>query len=200
MWLLAAGCASSPGPTRPAPHKLPAAERTSRNQQRLDGSYYEVERGDTLWRIAHAFGLEVNRLADANQLADSARLDMGRQLFVPLPQESARFLWPVRGRYQPATGSTGLRITTSNGALVRASRTGRVTVAAHRLSGWGQTIILDHEDGYVSIYAGLEELFAVPGRWIRQGMPVGRLGRTDLHFEIRHAAGSRDTLALLPQS
>jgi len=163
----------------------------------LQGSYHLVTRGETLWRIAHAFGLDVTTLAAVNQLPDTGRLDVGQELFIPLPQETQQFLWPVRGTLGRA-GAHGVEITVPAGSLVRASRTGRVAVATHQLSGWGKAVILDHLDGYLTVYAGLDQLFAAPGAHLRQGTPLGRVESRALYFEIRYGATPKDTLALLP--
>ena len=58
--------------------------------------------------------------------------------------------------------------------------------------------MLDHLDGYLTVYAGLEQLLTAPGATLRQGIPLGSLGARALHFEIRYGAVPKDTLALLP--
>ena len=164
----------------------------------LAGSYYRVHQGDTLWRIAYSYGLDVKTLTVANRLPDSAHLEVGQQLFIPLPQESTRFLWPVRGSLRTSSASHGVEIAAPAGNLVRASRSGRVAVATHRLSGWGKTVVLDHLDGYLTIYAGLDQLLTSPGTDIRQGVPLGTVGSSAVYFEIRYGETPKNTLALLP--
>ena len=73
-----------------------------------------------------------------------------------------------------------------------------VAVASQHLAGWGKTVILDHGDGYVTIYAGLQDVLVSPGLQIAQGNPVGRLGQRPLYFEIRNDARPLDPLKLLP--
>ena len=164
----------------------------------LRGSYHQVRRGETLWRIARSYGLDVPMLASVNRLPSAAELNVGQRLYIPLPPESPRFLWPVRGSLRAASGTRSVEILAPTGSLVRASRSGRVAVAAQRLSGWGKTVVLDHLDGYVSIYSGLEQILVGPGSDLRQGTPLGSLGRDALHFEIRHGIAAKNTLALLP--
>ena len=162
----------------------------------LSGSYHVVRRGETLWRIARSYGLGVERLAAVNHLPSTRQVTVGQRLFIPLPQESGQFLWPVRG--STTTSSHGVAIKAPSGSLVRASRSGRVAVATQRLSGLGKTVILDHLDGYYTIYGGLEQLFVSPGASVRQGIPVGSLGSSSLHFEVRYGVEPKPTLALLP--
>jgi murein DD-endopeptidase MepM/ murein hydrolase activator NlpD len=163
----------------------------------LQGSYHEVRPGETLWRIAHAYGLSTSTLASANRLPNSSTLKVGQQLFIPLPAETNQFLWPVRGDLRSA--GHGVEIRAASGSLVRASRSGRVAVATQRLFGWGKTIVIDHLDGYLTIYAGLDQLLIKPGMSLRQGTPIGSVQSHPLHFEIRHGANSKNTLAMLPR-
>ena len=162
----------------------------------LHGSYHRVRHGDTLWRIARSYGLSVDTLASANRLPSTRHIAVGQQLFIPLPQESAKFLWPVRG--STTVVSHGVAIRAPSGSVVRASRSGRVAVAAQRLSGWGKTVILDHLDGYFTVYGGLEQIVVSPGSQVRQGIPIGSLGQKSLFFEVRYGAEPKPTLALLP--
>jgi murein DD-endopeptidase MepM/ murein hydrolase activator NlpD len=165
----------------------------------LHGSYHVVRRGETLWRIARSYGLNAQALAAANRLPNAKDLKVGQRLFIPLPPESANFLWPVRGALRSPGSSQGIDIAAPPGSLVRASRSGRVAVATRRLSGWGQTVVLDHLDGYLTVYAGLDRILVAPGTALRQGTAVGSLGSRDLHFEIRYGSTPKNTLTLLPK-
>lgn len=122
---------------------------------------------------------------------------VGQQLFIPLPRETRNFLWPVRGTSQRTTASA-VEIMAPSGSLVRASRSGRVAVATRALSGLGKTVVVDHLDGYLTVYAGLDHLLVDPGAFLRQGIPVGSLGAGALHFEIRYGTSPRNPLTLLP--
>ncbi len=193
--LLLTGCATDATGPRSA-SGVNAASRQALPS--LQGSYHTVRRGETLWRIAHAYGLTPETLAAVNRLPSIKELAVGQRLFIPLPAESGRFLWPVRGSLRRTGTARGIEIAAAPGSLIRAARTGRVAVSTRQLSGWGKTVILDHYDGYLSVYAGLSQLLVTPGSDVRQGMPVGSLGPGALHFEIRYGASPRDTLALLP--
>ena len=193
--LLFAGCASRP--LHQAVIAPPPVRETRAAIPTLNGSYHLVRPGETLWRIARSYGLDAKTLATANRLPSAGYIiDVGQKLFIPLPQETTQFLWPVRGAFSHA--SPGLEITAPTGSLVRASRSGRVAVAARQLSGWGKTVVMDHQDGYLSIYAGLDQLLVMPGAKLRQGVPLGVLGERALHFEIRYGSAPKNTLAMLP--
>ncbi len=164
----------------------------------LAGSYHVVQRGETLWRIAHSYGLEPQQLAAANRLRSTVPVRSGQRLFVPLPPETLAFLWPVRGTVRSAGSTHGVKISASPGSLVRASRSGQVAVAAQQLAGWGRTVVLDHLDGHLTVYAGLDQILVSPGVTLRQGTPLGTIGLQAMHFEIRYGATPKNTLAYLP--
>ena len=190
--LAASGCETIPQVSSPTRASYPASPLPP-----LQGSYHHVRHGETLWRIARSYGLETGALASANRLAPTQTLQVGQKLFIPLPAESLQFLWPVRGAIS-RSGPDAIDILTDAGSLVRASRSGRVAVAAQRLSGWGRTVVVDHLDGYLTVYARLDQILVAPGAALRQGMPLGSTGAGALHFEIRFGSGSKNTLALLP--
>ena len=187
--LALSGCATTPA------ERLTTSPRTLPT---LQGSYHRVRTGETLWRIAQSYGLETDTLASANRLSNASQLKAGQHLFIPLPVESDRFLWPVRGSVRNPGTSKGLEIAAAPGSLVRASRSGRVAIATGHLAGWGKTVVLDHLDGYYTIYSKLDQILVSPGADLRQGTPVGSLGAHALYFEIRHGVRLRDALALLP--
>lgn len=129
-----AGAARSPAATSPAkpapkvertaPPPAPAPQAEPRAEADVpEGIFHVVRKGQTLWRIARAYGVTVDELAAANGITDVARLDVDRALFVPraasvldvppapapppdFPHESGNrpqalasgdFEWPVRG-------------------------------------------------------------------------------------------------------
>jgi murein DD-endopeptidase MepM/ murein hydrolase activator NlpD len=187
--LLVSGCATTP------PSQLSPPRASLPN---LQGSYHHVRRGETLWRIATSYGVEVAELARVNRLARPTDLKVGQRLFIPLPRETAQFLWPLRGSLRRSAGAHGVEIAAAPGSLVRASRSGRVAVATQRLSGWGRAVVIDHVDGFVTVYANLDQTLVAPGAEVRQGTPVGSLGSRALHFEIRLGVRPKNALALLP--
>ena len=171
--------------------------------QQVRGSYYVVQPGESLWGIAHDFGVELQALARVNRLPSVQTVHAGQRLFIPAPQQTDRFLWPARqpvgrGRNVGSAAAPTLEIRAPVGSVVRASRAGRVAVATRHLSGWGKTVMVDHGDGYVTVYAGLEQMLVSPGASVDQGNVVGRVGRHPLYFEIRQGVQQQDPLRLLP--
>jgi len=106
--------------------------------------------------------------------------------------------WPLRGRVLTAFGqkdaadrtSSGILLAAKAGTPVRAVANGRVAFADW-LRGYGLMLIVDHGDGYLSLYGGNESLLKDVGDWIEAGETIatsgasGGQGAPGLYFEIR---------------
>ena len=125
---------------------------------------------------------------------------------IPSPNESAPFRslqnklpWPAGGTVASAFGDryadgklrySGMLINTSEEAEIKAVHYGRV-VFANWLRGFGLITILDHGDGYMTLYGHSSSLFTSPGDWINAGEAIAQAGRTGgtdnpaVYFEIR---------------
>lgn len=108
--------------------------------------------------------------------------------------------WPVRGRLAARYGERrsvgnltwrGVFIETAGGTDVRAVSHGRVAFADW-LRGFGLLLIIDHGDGYMSLYGHNQALYKAVGEWVEAGDVVaaagdsGGMDRTGLYFELRH--------------
>ncbi|HEX6550237.1 MAG TPA: peptidoglycan DD-metalloendopeptidase family protein [Gammaproteobacteria bacterium] len=105
-----------------------------------------------------------------------------------------RFGEPLVGKRLPAQGDL---IAAPMGTPVRVIFWGRV-VYADWLPRFGLLVIVDHGDGYMSIYAHNQSLYAQVGDWVHPGEVIATLGdsggqdRPALYFEIRHKNTSLD--------
>ena len=119
-----------------------------------------------------------------------------------LPKISARsaskFSWPLRGKilsgYGPKKGglvNDGINIGASLGTTVKAAENGVVAYAGNEVKGMGNLIIVQHSDGWMTVYAHLDSMSVKRGTKVSVGQPIGRVGKTgkvdkpQLHFEIR---------------
>jgi murein DD-endopeptidase MepM/ murein hydrolase activator NlpD len=121
------------------------------------------------------------------------------------------FSWPTTGKVAENFGKRtrghhdGIDIAASPGTPVLAARAGRV-IFSDRLTGYGNVIILEHSDGFASVYAHNEKNLVGKGANIGRGQriaSVGRSGSTEdwrLHFEIRKNNVARNPLYYLPRS
>ena len=93
----------------------------------------------------------------------------------------------------------GIEIRTAEGSLIHAVMTGSV-VYADWLKGYGLVIILDHANGFFSLYAHASKILAKAGEQVAEGQPIGETGDTGmigentLYFELREGAEPVDPL------
>ena len=124
---------------------------------------------------------------------------------------SREFVWPVDGRVISIFGTRGrgrvnkgVDIQAASGSDVRAARGGRVDFVHEGLPGFGKTIIIDHGEGFASVYAYVSEILVGKGDVVSQRQVIARVGdtgRTDvpaLHFEIRRNQKPENPLRYLP--
>ncbi len=100
-------------------------------------------------------------------------------------------------KYKTKIRNTGIDIKCPVGADVRAIADGRV-VYADRFMGYGNLVILDHSDGYYTLYSNLAEMTCSVGMNLKQGEVVGK-SKDILHFELRREGKAVDPLPWLTQ-
>lgn len=106
-----------------------------------------------------------------------------------------RWLWPARGNVvlgysTNLSGNHGIDIAGRLGEMVRASAAGKVVYAGGGVRGYGNLIILKHNDNYLSAYAYNKRMLVKLGQSIKAGQPIALMGKNDdgfvrVHFEIR---------------
>lgn len=105
---------------------------------------------------------------------------------------SAEFGTVVHPRFKTAIPHPGLDIDASAGEPFRTIFDGRVAYAAS-LHGYGLTVVVDHGNGIVSIYAHAEALLVAVDQEVARGQEIGRIGNSGslrgsyLYFELRDA-------------
>ncbi len=98
--------------------------------------------------------------------------------------------------------NNGIEIGSSPGSDVRAIHSGDI-IFADWFKGYGKLIIIDHGDGYYSLYGHLDEIGTAVGERMRSGDIIGKVGDTDsingytLYFEIRQRGKPEDPIAWL---
>lgn len=124
-------------------------------------------------------------------------------------QSRGAWLWPVPGQvigaFNPnGVGPKGIALTGNPGDPVRATRAGRVVYTGSSLVGYGQLVILKHDDVYLSAYAHNSRLRVKEGDMVKAGDVLAEMGssgadRTKLHFEVRRNGDPIDPLTVLPR-
>ena len=177
----------------------------------IDGIIYTVKSGDSINGIVEKNNISLKQLLDVNDL-ESEVLTAGQQLFLPgasLDQKtlktamgdrfiipiSARFRWssPFGWREDPIAHvksfHTGTDLACPTGTPILASMSGKViTTGINRV--YGNYVIIDHGNGYQTLYAHMSKIIASKGQWVSQGTRIGLVGSTGystgphLHFTV----------------
>jgi lipoprotein NlpD len=117
--------------------------------------------------------------------------------------------WPTEGKVienfsATEGGNKGIDIAGSKGQAVVATASGRVVYAGNALRGYGNLIIIKHNDDYLSAYAHNDTMLVREQQEITAGQKIATMGSTGtsstrLHFEIRYKGKSVNPLRYLPQ-
>lgn len=127
-------------------------------------------------------------------------------------QSTAKFRWPVRGRIisdfgaKPGGGrNEGVNLAVPEGTPVKAAGDGTVIYSGNELKGYGNLVLVRHDEGYVSAYAHNSVLNVKRGDKVRRGDAVALAGATgsvnqpQVHFELRKGNKPVDPLKFLPR-
>ncbi len=120
------------------------------------------------------------------------------------------FDWPVQGRVIGTFGlsdagrrNDGVNIAAPVGTPVRAAGDGEVVYRGSELEGYGNLLLIKHEDGFVTAYAHNDAMLVKKGDRVRKGQVIAKVGQTgsanepQLHFEIRQNLKAIDPVALM---
>ncbi|MGE3845393.1 MAG: peptidoglycan DD-metalloendopeptidase family protein [Gammaproteobacteria bacterium] len=147
---------------------------------------------------------------DATSVADAkveaAPADTPGARGASVTRDGVRWSWPAQGKVSAAaTGAVnaGIDIRGVRGSAVRAAAGGAVVYSGSGLRGYGELIIIKHNDTFLSAYAHNEARLVKEGHHVAAGDPIARMGNSDtadvmLHFEIRRNGKAVDPLQYLP--
>ncbi|MGD8341190.1 MAG: peptidoglycan DD-metalloendopeptidase family protein [Gammaproteobacteria bacterium] len=191
----------------------------------LPESTYVVRAGDTLYSIAWRHGIDHRDLARWNNIADVNRIYVGQRLtlspgarpqsaprpvvaITPEISERPAFNWPARGdivaRFgERGTLATGIGIAGPLGADVDAAAPGRVVYAGSGLVDYGQLVIIQHNESWLTAYGHNQRLLVTQGEVVDRGQKIAEIGlgpgrQPRLYFEIRFDGDPLDPLTYLP--
>ena len=141
------------------------------------------------------------QLEDLLQAIEEAIVDLEVPAnYATFDSAKGNMAWPVEGKQSNQFGRSrnagkmqwqGITIAAKEGTTVKAIHHGRV-VYADWLRGSGLLLIIDHGDGYMSLYAHNESLLREVGEWVTAGSPISTVGnsggleQTAVYFEVRH--------------
>lgn len=211
-------------------------------------TFYRVRRGDTIYSIAWAFGLDYRALARANGLRAPYSIDPGQRLkmtAVPsgryvakapkfhekVSRQSVRrhhkktkkpinpvrinrhfpkvvhWRWPVNGKIMSyfsrhGRGRPGITLAGHYRMPLRAAASGVVVYSGDGVRGYGNLIIIKHNDSYLSAYGFNAKNLVRVGQFVRAGKIIALMGKNSeghprLYFEIRRDGHSVNPLKFL---
>lgn len=178
------------------PHPSRAPELTEKAP--ASGFYHKVRAGETLRSIAQAYKVDLQALAEVNNIGSSEAPAADSELFIPRrsapatvgrmagsgesevePIASDRTLdWPVEGEVASEFGvhagvqRNGIEIQAGNGAQVRAAADGRVGYSG-LIKGFGAVVIIEHPERIRTVYARMKQALAANGNLVRRGDAIG---------------------------
>ncbi|OGK35340.1 hypothetical protein A3A93_02925 [Candidatus Roizmanbacteria bacterium RIFCSPLOWO2_01_FULL_38_12] len=185
----------------------------------VTGVVHKVAPGDNIYTIAKKYNIDAQNIVNFpfNDFADpdSFQLTPGQILYVPdgtikpVPKQdtgtsffaqiqagvqgTSTFIWPASGNITTYPVWYHMAVDIANGSSppVLAADTGTVTYTACLAYGYGCHIIIDHANGYQSLYGHLSSIEVSAGQAVTKGERIGVMGSTGrssgihLHFEIR---------------
>lgn len=197
----------------------------------VKGIYHPVGRGETLWRICKTYDVDLQEVAELNSIKDASQIKAGDSIFIPgatqrrkveisnnepprqkvvITQSTGKFDWPVKGNVVAYYGIKkdgmkydGIDIRAPLGSPVKAADAGKV-VFANTMSGYGNIIVIKHQDHYSTIYAHNLKNLVGEGVWVAKGSTIAQVGNShnpsalpSLHFQIRRYNKARNPLFYL---
>ena len=196
---------------------IPEAGATARPYPAQAAVSHRVKSGETLSEIALRYGVNVHTLAVANGIQNPARIYIGMILSIPSAQTGSNsvryasvgdgvcsnvelsqtgtgyFIRPTHGYIVTQLFSawhSGIDLATDTGTDVYATDGGTVVFSGWNSAGYGNLIILDHNNGWRTYYAHLSKIEVDCNQWIPRGSIIGEVGSTGnstgphLHFEL----------------
>lgn len=198
----------------------------------LTGISHKVQKGDTVNSIAKKYDISPQAIVDFpfNTFTndETFELAIGQTVIVPdgiMPSElpsaprirqitpnagtvvaSGQFIWPTAGSISQnyAWYHKGIDIANNASPSILAADAGKVIIAGWPDNfGYGNRVMIDHQNGYVTLYAHLSKIFVISGQTVKRGDSIGQMGSTGrstgihLHFEIIKSGSHLNPLSVL---
>ena len=195
----------------------------------VDGAYHTVAQGESLESIAEKYKVTPEVIAEypGNDLTAPYTLQAGQKLIIPggekpyvprrvfayngsIPQGAQKgtgsFVWPMSGYITQGfwEGHRAIDIGAPKGTEIVASDSGYVALAQWSDVGYGRMVLIDHGNGYQTLYAHMSAYYVEAGQSVAKGEAIGKCGSTGnstgphLHLEIIKNGVRRNPFIYLP--
>ena len=117
------------------------------------------------------------------------------------PADTSKLRWPAQGKIimgfggrPDGTHNDGINLSVPQGTEVHAAEGGVVAYAGSELKGYGNLVLVRHDNGWVTAYAHNEELLVKRGDKVKRGQVIAKAGKTgtvdqpQVHFELRQGS------------
>lgn len=188
------------------------------------GVYHTVKKGQTLFRIALAYGVDLKILKRINNIRNADKIIVGQRIWIPnayrvvsiptgkeIKPVRGYLIWPVKGTLTSKFGRRkgrqhdGIDIATKKGSRIVAAAAGKVVFSGWGPTGYGLMVIIKHPNHLMTVYAHNSKNHVKENMKVKQGQKIAAIGSTGrstgphLHFEVRNDAHSVDPLKYLPR-
>lgn len=196
-------------------------------------NFHIVKKGETIYSISRIYNVDRFKLSKLNKLKSKNIIFEGQKLVIPkrkninnqnikqkkivknkkktkTSNEIVEFSWPVEGKVilafgmmKPGLHNDGININAAKGAIVTASRSGKVIYTGNEIPGYGNLVLIKHSGNWITAYAHLKKIFPQKGKEVLKGEKIGEVGNSgsvtkpQLHFEIRKGKKALNPLKFL---
>jgi lipoprotein NlpD len=171
-------------------------------------SGYVIQPGQQLKLLKPASGSTSKKTQQA-QSTTSGKATTPKKTITPTGNQSVQWRWPTEGKVLNAfslnqLSKRGIDIAGNLGQPIQAVADGKVVYSGNGLAGYGNLIIIKHNETYLSAYAYNQQRLVTEGMKVKAGKVISKMGRngngsTRLHFEIRKNGKPVDPLKYLPK-
>jgi len=174
----------------------------------VDGIYYTVQAGDTVDKLAKTYQTTVEKIVafELNALQEPYAIMPGQKVMLPdgrkkmvvaaaknyypmtqvgkapagAPTGTGKFAWPTQGYLSQRFwgGHQAIDIANRTGVPILAADDGYVVKAGRDTWGYGNQVVIDHGNGYYTLYAHLDTILVKAGDSVKKNQKIGTMGNT----------------------
>lgn len=161
---------------------------------------------EALARLSKGGEIGIARVDPASDTKPDAKPDARVPVVAPKGDDDLQWVWPASGKLAAQFvegGSKGLDILGKKGDPVQAASDGKVVYSGSGLRGYGQLLIVKHNNTFLTAYAHNSRILVKEGQAVSRGQKIAEMGDTEadqvkLHFEVRRQGKPVDPLKHLP--